>query len=269
MSSIRSRSCHRFHRVAAVASLALVFCISVAQAQVLSPPQNISGNTTSNSSYPSMAADVNGNIDVAWIDSVSGINFARFTTASQSFTSPPVPVSPLSVGAAFQPQMVVDSTGLIIEIAWAKPSIAASASSGTFDVLLSRSIDGGLNFITKQVSTTPVKLVDSPRLAFDGAGVVVVWGNTESWIIQSPNGVTFPPLAVNLATAPQDSGGPRVAVDKNGNIFVAWTDRLAEDQNQSGNYCTNLTGTTDANGEITVVSNMFGGNFYLNETLSG
>jgi hypothetical protein len=269
MSSVTSRSRHRFHRVAALASLALAFCVSAAQAQVLSPPKNISGNTTSNSSYPSMVVDANGNIDVAWIDSVSGINFARSTPASQSFTFPPAPVSPLSVGAAFQPQMVVDPTGLIIEIAWAKPSIAASAPSGTFDVLLSRSIDGGLNFITKQVSTTPVKLVDSPRLVFDGAGVVVVWGNTESWIIQSPDGVTFPNLPTDLSIAPQDSGGPRVAVDKNGNIFVAWTDRLAEDQNQPGNYCTNMTGTTDANGLITVVSNTFGGNLYLNETLSG
>ena len=214
-----------------------------------------------------MIVDVNGNINAAWIDSVGGINFARFTNGGQVF---PVVIAN-SVGAAFQPQIVVDSTGLIIEIAWAKPSIAASAPPKTFDVLLSRSIDGGLTFITKQVSTTPVKLVGSPRLAFNGAGIVVVWGNTESWITQSPDGVIFPnaPTNLSLSNTPQDSGGPRVAVDKNGNVFVAWTDRLAEDQRQPGNFCTNETGVTDSNGVITVVSNTFGGNFYLNETLSG
>ena len=213
-----------------------------------------------------MVVDVNGNIDVAWIDSVSGINFARSTDGGQSFPSM-VPIGSISVGAMFQPQMVVDATRGIIEIAWSKPSTAPGATAGTFDVFVSQLTIGPLP-ITTQVSTTPVKLVDAPRLAFDGAGIDVVWGNTSTWISRSPDGVTFD-APIPLSTAPQDSGGPRVAVDKSGNIFVAWTDRLAEDQNQLGNYCTYPTGTTDANGVITVVSNNFGGNFYLNETLGG
>jgi len=247
----------------------LVLSTGAAQAQVFSPPKSISSNTTSNSSYPSMIVDVNGNINVAWIDAASGINFTRSTNAGVSFL-PPVSVGVVSVGSTFQPQMIVDSTGTIIEIAWAKPSTAAGAPAGTFDVFVSRSTNSGLVFTTTTapISTAPAVLADSPRLAFDGAGVDVVWGNTQTWISQSGNGISFG-TPILLSIAPQDSGGPRIAVDKGGNIFVAWTDRLAEDQRQPGNFCTNETGTTDSNGLITVVSNTFGGNFYLSETLSG
>jgi uncharacterized membrane protein YgcG len=168
--------------------------------------------------------------------------------------------------------MIVDSTGMIIEIAWAKPSTAPGALPDTFDVFASQSNDGGATFlptIPEPVSTAAVKLVSAPRLAFVGAGVDVVWGNDGTWISPSSDGLTFG-APIPLAIAAQDSGGPRIAVDKSGNIFVAWTDRLAEDpnQNQQGNYCTNPTSTIDSNG-VTVFTNTSGGNYYLNETVSG
>jgi len=238
-------------------------CTATAQGQVFSQPTNVSQNPASDSVYPAMIVDSAGNIDVAWVDSASGINFARSTNAGLSFL-PAVRIGNVSIGVAFQPQIAVDPTGTIIEIAWAKPSAASGAPAGTFDVFVSQLTIGAV--ITTPVSTA-VKLVDSPRLAFDGTGVDVVWGNTETWISHSPNGTTFN-APINLSIAPQDSGGPRVAVDKSGNIFVAWTDRLAEDQNKQGNFCTNPTGTTNGNGIITVFSNTFGGNYYLNETPS-
>jgi hypothetical protein len=212
-----------------------------------------------------MVVDAVGHINMAWIDSVSGIIFARYSDTSQSFVT--VPIATNSVGAAFQPQIVVDSTGNIIEIAWAKPS----ATSGKFDVFVSRLTASGSTFLvngTKQVSTTSVVLVSAPRLAFAGAGVDVVWGNDGTWIAQSPDGLMPFSEPIKLSTAAQDSGGPRIAVDKTGNIFVAWTDRLAQDQGLSGNYCTNPTGTTNGSGIITVYTNQFGGNYYINETPS-
>ena len=253
----------RFYRVVSLCTLALGLYVTSAHAQTFSPPKSISSASTS-AAYPTLVVDAVGHINVAWIDSVSGIIFARYSDTSQSFVT--IPVATNSVGAAFQPQMVVDSTGNIIEIAWAKPS----ATSGKFDVFVSRSIDGGVNFLpanTKQVSTSSVVLVSAPRLAFDGAGVDVVWGNADTWISQSPDGLTFS-APIKLSTAAQDSGGPRIAVDKNANIFVAWTDRLAQDQGQSGNYCTNPTGNTNGSGIITVYTNQFGGNYYINETPS-
>jgi hypothetical protein len=199
-----------------------------------------------------------------WIDSAAGITFTRSADAGKTFL--PVVTIPGSAGAAFQSQMVVDATGNIIETAWTKPS----ATAGTFDVFVSRLTASGSTFLvtgTKQVSTSSVALVSAPRLAFDGAGVDVVWGNTDTWIAQSPDGLTFS-APIKLSTAAQDSGGPRIAVDKNGNIFVAWTDRLAQDQGQPGNYCTNPTGNANGSGIITIYTNTFGGNYYINETHS-
>lgn len=256
-----------FYRAAAC--IALVLCGAGLEAQTFpAQPTSVSQNPASNSSYPTMVVDALGDINVAWIDNISGINFSRSTNSGQSFL-PPVPIAVATVGAVFQPQMLVDSTGKIVEIAWAKPNPA-----GNFNVFVSRSTDGGLTFggptfpAAIQVSTTPVALVDSPRLAFVGAGVDVVWGKDGTWISTSPDGVTFgAPLRLSIAA--QDSGGPRIAVDKSGNTFVGWTDKLAEDQNLPGNFCTAATGNPNASGIITVFTNKFGGNFYLNWTKSG
>lgn len=254
-----------FYRAAAC--LALVLCAAGLEAQTFpAQPINVSQTPASNSSYPTMVVDALGDINVAWIDN-TGINFSRSTNSGNSFL-PPVPIGAATVGAVFQPQMLVDSTGNIVEIAWAKPNPA-----GNFDVFVSRSTDGGLTFggptfpAAIPVSTTPVALVDSPRLAFVGAGVDVVWGNDGTWISTSLDGIHFG-APIQLSVAAQDSGGPRIAVDNAGNIFVGWTDRLAEDQNKTGNYCTNPQAIT-TNGVVTGFSNLFGGNYYVNETLSG
>ena len=253
----------RYFGAVGLCSLVLAAGANSARAQVFSN-QKILSNPTSSSSYPAIVIDAVGNINVAWIDSVSGINFARAVMGSSNFVT--TAVGPLSVGAAFQPQMIVDSTGMIIEIAWAKPSTAPGAAQGTFDVFASRSVNGGATFlptVPEPVSTAAVKLVSAPRLAFVGAGVDVVWGNDGTWISQSSDGLTFG-APIPLAIAAQDSGGPRIAVDKSGNIFVAWTDKLAERQNLQGNYCTNPTGTPDGS----AYTNKFGGNYYINETLA-
>ena len=264
MSKINKRF-RGFRAEMAVCGFLLALCAAPSQAQVFSQPMDISG-ATRNSVYPDIVVDAQGDINVAWI-STSGINFARSTNGGVSFL-PTITVGAVSVGATFQPQMIVDATGTIIEIAWAKRSTAAGAPAGTYDVFASRSIDGGLTFpTTTKVSATPAVLVDSPRLAFDGVGVDVVWGNQATWISQSATGVTFA-APITLSIAAQDSGGPRIAVDKSGNVFVAWTDRLAEDQNQQGNYCTQPAGTTNGNGIITTYTNTFGGNYYLNEKLA-
>jgi hypothetical protein len=99
-------------------------------------------------------------------------------------------------------------------------------------------------------------------LGFVGTGVAVVWGNDSTWISRSPDGLTFSAAPIKLSTATQDSGGPRIAVDKSGNIFVAWTDRLAQDQNQPGNYCTDPKSNTDPNGHQ-IYNNLFYRNQYI------
>ena len=240
----------RFRRVVSVCTLALGLYVTSAHAQTFSPPSSSPPNSISSMStsatYPTMVVDALGHINMAWIDSVSGIIFARYSDTSQSFVT--MPVATNSVGAAFQPQMVVDPTGNIIEIAWAKPS----ATSGKFDVFVSRLTASGSTFLvigTTQVSTNSVALVSAPRLAFVGAGVDVVWGNDGVWISQSTtNGLSFGRHLYLSATVAQDSGGPRIAVDSNANIFVAWTDRLAQDQGLSETTAPIPRGTPTAAG---------------------
>lgn len=271
MYTMSAHSRRRYH-LGAVCGIVMALCGATAQAQVFSPPRGIS-NATSNSSYPAMVLDAAGNINVAWVDSASGINFSRAASPYTAFA--PAVAIPNSIGAAFQPQIIVDSTGLIVEIAWAEPSTAGGAPAGSCncDVFVSRSVDGGQNFLptnTKKVSTAPVVLVDSPRLAFVGTGVDVVWGSQATWISTSPDGFIFAgPFPLSLPNTPQDSGGPRIAVDQSGNIFVAWTDKLAEDPGQPANYCTSPTVITDQNGNVTGYSNSSGGNYYMNWTAAG
>lgn len=258
------RRCHLVLYPAVFGVFLTVVCTSPVKAQTFSTPQPLS-NTASNSSYPSIVVDSAGNINVAWVDSTSGINFARSTNSGQSFSSSVA--IPGSVGAAFQPQMIVDPTRSVVEVAWVKPSTTGGAPAGSFDVFVTQLTIGAVPPTPTAIATN-VTLVDSPRLAFNGTAVEVVWGNTATWISQSTNGVSFG-TPIKLSIAAQDSGGPRVAVDNTGNIFVAWTDRLAEDQNQTGNYCTQPSGTTNKNGVVTVYNNASGGNYYLNWTKAG
>jgi hypothetical protein len=265
-----SESRRIFYAVTCLCSFALALC-GTGQAQVFSPPMNVSSAASGNASYPAMVIDTTGSIDLAWIDSTSGINFTQLNTAGQVLLPAPIVIAN-SVGAAFQPQMVADPTGTIFEIAWAKPSATQTGQTTTYDVFVSRLLitAQAQGFTTVQVSPAadPPLLVDGPRLAFAGAGVDVVWGNTATWISQSGDGIHFG-APILLSIAAQDSGGPRIAVDNSGNIFVAWTDKLAEDRMTPGNYCTFPTGTPDPNGVINMYTNGSGGNYYLNFTPGG
>ena len=168
MSNLYSRL-WRFCRVVSLCTLALGLDVTSAGAQTFSPPKSIS-SAVSNSAYPAMAVDALGHIHIAWIDSAVGITVASSTDGQTFLTGGIVPGS---LGATFQPQMVVDSTGNIIEIAWAKPSATSTATNQIFDVFVSGSTDGGATFLP-QIPTpvsTSVKLVSAPRLAFVGAGV--------------------------------------------------------------------------------------------------
>src|ERR1700719_4495046 len=144
----------RFCRLVSLCTLTLGLYVTSAHAQTFSPPSSSPpksiSSAVSNSAYPTMVVDALGHIHIAWIDSAVGITVASSADGQTFLTGG---ILPGSLGAAFQPQMIVDSTGNIIEIAWAKPS----ATSGKFDLFVSRSIDGGANFLpanTKQVSTT-------------------------------------------------------------------------------------------------------------------
>jgi hypothetical protein len=232
---------------------------------------NVTKNSASKASYPAMAVGTDGNLNVAWIDSVKGLQFAR-STSSANGTALGAPVTVKGPGntialPAFQPQIAVYMTQPnVIEIVWA--AVHPGSSPTTYDVFASRSNDSGANFAatTKSLSS-PVALFDSPRLAFDFSGKTnVVWGQHDVFIAQAQDGLAFGApvslLQVTPPTPPPDTGGPRIAVSADNRIYVVWTDESAKAQTAPGNYCTNEI--TDANG---IVTNTYGGDFWINETV--
>jgi hypothetical protein len=173
-------------------------------------------NTTPSSSNPNFLIDAKGNYDVVWTDTTAGVFFSR--SIDQGNTFPTSVMIPGSAGAALQPQCVADSSGSNIDVVWAQSTSVA----GSYNVLFSRSTDGGQHFATTPTPLTAatLPLADAPRMILEpSGGVDVVWGRNEVWAIHSADGATFPTPAVKISTAAQDSGGPRVAVDSKGTVY--------------------------------------------------
>ncbi len=264
----------RLWSVAIICCSTLALC-AAAHAQSFSVTK-LTTNTASKASFPTMVVDVEGNLNLAWIDSVNGLMFARSTssTAGTSFGTPVAVPGTSAAGPDFpalQPQLIVYpqifDNQTTIEITWAALDPTSTPQSPLYDVWAARSNDSGANFtITPKIIAGPVPLYDSPRLAFDITGKVnVVWGRNNVWISQAQDGLAFTtPIPLMAPTTPIDTGGPRIAVTAAGHIFVAWTDELAKDNAKpgDGNFCTNKT--VDASNRVT---NTFGGNFWINETL--
>ncbi len=216
-------------------------------------------NTTPSSSYPNFLIDAKGNYDVVWTGTTTGVFFSRSTDQGTNF--PASVMIPGSAGAALQPQIVVDATGNNVDVVWAQ----STSTAGSYNVLFSRSTNGGASFSATptQLTTTALPLAEAPRMALEpSGGVDVVWGRNETWIIRSANGATFGTSATKLSNLSQDSGGPRIAVDSKGTIYVAWTDEI--NKLATGSYCLQ-TGTSNT----TTFTNTKGGNFYFNMTASG
>jgi len=225
-------------------------------------PLNLSQTTSTTSSFPELVIDAKGDFNVAWVDSAGTaqgtVFFSRSTAADggQNFTKVKVATNG---AAAFQPQVVVDSSGNNVYVAWAA---ASTAIPGSFDIFVSHSTNGGGAFPAKpaRASLTPMPLVHGPRMAVDSSGLItVVWGRDETDISQSTDGgATFSP-PIKLSTPPQNSGGPRVAVDSKGTIYVVWADELHK--NDAGSYCLEKDTKNTA-----VFNNTLGGNVYFNQT---
>jgi hypothetical protein len=252
----------------------LIFSLATAQAQSFSIT-NLTNNKTSKASFPSMVTDSQGNLNVAWIDSAAGLQFSRSSSSANgtSFGTPTVITTITGpTGAAvfpsFQPQLAVYQTQESeVEITWASPDATSTPAAPLYDVWAARSHNGGSTFATTPTMIAgPVALFDGPRVAFDFAGEAdIVWGRNNVWISQAQDGIGFgTPIPLMPPTTPIDTGGPRIAVSAAGHIFVVWTDELAKDNAKpgDGNFCTDEI--DDPSGNVT---NTFGGNFYVNETL--
>jgi hypothetical protein len=262
------RRLRRFSWLAISGCVALALS-TAAHAQTFSIT-NVTKNSASKASYPTMVVDANGNLNLVWIDSVNGIMFARSsTTASGTTFGTPVRVAGSNGPAfpAFQPQIAVDpNDSRVIAITWAAFDPASPpAGPATYDVYASWSNNGGVPpFVTTEISISVspagLPLADTPRVAFDTGGRAnIVWGQTAVWISQTPDGSIYT-APVSLQTQPANTGGPRVAVDGDGEVVVAWSD--IANANVTGSYCTGSEPTATMPSTATT-----GGYFWVNETL--
>jgi len=193
----------------------------------LNVTQNLSNTTTSSSSYPAITVDANSTINIAWQDSTSGILFSRSVNGGATFSTPkPIPGS---VGASFQPQMIVDGSGSI-DIVW--------TGAGATEVLFSRSTDG-VNFpaTPKIVAQNLGGVLNSaPRIGLDSnGGTDIVWGRTDEYFSRSTDaGATFS-APVKLSTAVGNISASRIAASSTGILYVVWTDEQNRTTNGSCN----------------------------------
>jgi hypothetical protein len=178
--------------------------------------QSLSNTTTSSSSYPAIAVDANSNIDIAWLDSASGILFRRSTDGGRTFST--AKAIPGSTGASFQPQMIVDASGGI-DIVW--------TGAGGTTVLFSRSTDG-ITFSTSPILVAQNLggvLISAPHIGLDSnGGTNIVWGQTDEYFSRSSDsGATFSTPA-KLSTAAGNISASRIAAGSTGNLYVVWSD---------------------------------------------
>jgi hypothetical protein len=197
----------------------IVFTKSDDQASSFATPLYITHNP-GNSGVPKLLTTGNS-VYLTWEDNSKG-NFEIFLCKSDDS------------GASFQLPVVVSNTSGqsgTPEIFVSKDNVYAvwmDNTSGVYDILFAKSIDGGKSFGTP-VNISKLK-TDSgyPQFTVDGNHIYVVWTQTISqqnydiyFAKSSDNGDTFD-TPVNLSNNYGASGWPNVASD--GNIYVSWVD---------------------------------------------
>ena len=157
---------------------------------------NLSNNPGSDApDFGQIAVDSAGNIDVVWVNQTqTALVFRRSTDGGATFSNP-VTLPRSSSGFLDQPQIAVDPNG-DISIVWEQKSPV-----GFFDVLVSRSTDGGSTFSLPQTISQDQGNSKFPMIAVDSLGIYAVWqddapyqGSQHLWNVLFSRGVA-PPLA--------------------------------------------------------------------------
>ncbi|MGB9002925.1 MAG: PEFG-CTERM sorting domain-containing protein [Nitrosotalea sp.] len=191
-------------------------------------PVAITNHVSGNSGIPKISAYGN-NVYLMWEDN-GAKNYDVFLSSSNdsgnTFSSIPINISN-DVGDSGAPQMIVD--GNTIYAVW------MDDTPGNFDILFSKSIDGGATF-AKPVNVSG-NLQDSgyPQFTVVGNNVYVAWTNSITdtnydilFAKSSDGGQTFG-TPINVSNTPGESGWPQISVDS-GNVYINWVD------NTPGNY---------------------------------
>lgn len=196
------------------------------------------------------------NVYLLWEDN-GGKNFDIFmATSSDSGDTfgTPVDISTDS-GNSGAPQMAV--SGGSIYVVWMDDSL------GHYDILFSRSSDGGRTFASPVNVSRANQDSGYPQIAASGQEVYVVWTGTitdknyDIYFARSADGGQTFESPLDLSNDPGASGWPQVAYE--GNVYVSWVD------NTTGSYDIYITKSTDGGstfGSPVNISNSTGGTWY-------
>ncbi len=211
----------------------------------LSAPRNILVNevTPSGQHLPSIALGPSNQTYIVWVDcrndptceTNTDIYFARSTDGGQSF-DPVVLVSDDGTFFANAPKIAADSSGNLY-VVWHDNR----AGADSWDVYLSRSVNGGESFLPSVQVNDYISGVDQyePDLALDSSGNIYVSWNRyyydedlqqydyDVYMSKSTDeGATFGPnVKVNDGSDWQYKSSIKVG---NSNVYVTWTDRRNE-----------------------------------------
>lgn len=219
-----------------------------------SPPQSISHTAKrakgpAAARTPAVAIDTRGNINVVWAEKASHnseIFFTRSTNGGKSF-APPQNLS-RNVGLSVNPKIAVNRQSHIA-VVW------ADNFSGPYDILFTRSTDGGKSFSPPQNLSHNKWSSEFPALAVDGDNnLYVVWRDktpptVQIWFTRSSDGgKSFSPPKVISRTGFSDA--PAIAAEGNGNLYVVWA------SNAPGNFEIFFTRSANGGASFTPVLNI-------------
>jgi len=196
----------------------ILFTRSTDEGATWSAPKNISNTPTTSSSRANIAVDNKGGISVVWVDG-GRVLFTRSADGGLTWLEPKSVSGQHGPNGLYSPAVTVDRGGGIY-IAW---SVANALS------FITRSMDSGATF-SSPISISAEKPTLNPNLAVDQAGTIyAVWSDASSGTLQvlfawsKDRGDTFSP-PVNISRSGRILAlEPRIAVDPNGMIWVAWT----------------------------------------------
>ena len=222
--------------IALLAAVAFAFSGAAAAAQSFTPPVNVSGDGAGN--FPQILADSDGNVDIAYVDFVSGgptngVWFVRGSFSSGTFrpTSSPVRVSK-NAGGSFS--MALESS-CVIDIAYMDRT---SQFSSQGDIFFAQSSDCGASFNSINITNSALTYYShrGPQLVVNNGIAQVVWTSTtgptstKTTLLyaqrNSANSFTAPTA---LATSPNEIQCLEAAAEpKSGNTNIVWCDGNVE-----------------------------------------